>query len=53
MKKILRFLAFFVFVIAVSVFPFNKASAQYGLYVGVFGGYTLGPVRHGKIIIQN
>ena len=44
---------FFVFVIAVSVFPFNKASAQYGLYVGVFGGYTLGPVRHGKIIIQN
>ena len=44
MKKILRFLAFFVFVIAVLVFPFNKASAQYGLYVGVFGGYTLGPV---------
>lgn len=44
MKKIFRFLTFFVFVIAVSVFPFNQASAQYGLYVGVLGGYTFGPV---------
>ena len=42
MKKLTRSFAVFVFVIAVSVFPFNTASAQVGVYVGVFGGYTFG-----------
>ncbi|MBN1664180.1 MAG: porin family protein [Deltaproteobacteria bacterium] len=43
MKKMARFLAVFVFVIFVSAFPFNTASAQYGGYIGAFGGYTLSP----------
>lgn len=43
MKKVASSFAIFVFVIAVSVFPFNTASAQVGWYVGVFGGYTLSP----------
>jgi opacity protein-like surface antigen len=43
MKKLARSFAVFVFVIAVSVFPCNTASAQIGWYVGVFGGYTFGP----------
>ncbi|HBH88018.1 MAG TPA: hypothetical protein DDY17_10530 [Syntrophaceae bacterium] len=43
MKKVANSFALFVFVIAVSVFPFNTASAQSGWYVGVFGGYTLSP----------
>jgi len=42
MKKLAGAFAVVVFVIAVSVFPFNTASAQTGLYVGVFGGYTFG-----------
>ena len=42
MKKLTRSFAVFVFVIAVSVFPFNTVSAQVGVYVGVFGGYTFG-----------
>ncbi len=41
MKKLAIALAAFVFVIAVSIFPFNTASAQFGGYMGVFGGYTL------------
>jgi len=41
MKKVVHSLVVFVFVIIVSVFPFNIASAQIGAYVGVFGGYTL------------
>jgi len=43
MKKVLSAFAVFIFVIAVSVFPFNTVSAQVGLYVGVFGGYTFSP----------
>lgn len=43
MQKVARSLVVFVFVIAVSVFPFNTASAQIGVYVGVFGGYTFSP----------
>lgn len=43
MQKVVRSLVVFVFVIAVSVFPFNTASAQIGVYVGVFGGYTFSP----------
>lgn len=43
MKKLASSFAVFVFVIAVSIFPFNTASAQSGWYVGVFGGYTLSP----------
>ncbi|NTW16421.1 MAG: porin family protein [Syntrophaceae bacterium] len=43
MKKLARSFAVFVFVIAVSVFPCNTASAQLGWYVGVFGGYTFSP----------
>ena len=40
MKKVVTSFAVFVFVITVSVFPFNTASAQVGWYIGVFGGYT-------------
>jgi opacity protein-like surface antigen len=43
MKKVASAFAVFVFVIVVSVFPFNTASAQTGGYIGVFGGYTLSP----------
>jgi len=43
MKKLYSSFAVFVFVIAVSIFPFSTASAQVGWYVGVFGGYTLSP----------
>jgi OOP family OmpA-OmpF porin len=43
MKKVARSFAVFIFVIAVSVFPFNTASAQLGWYAGVFGGYTFSP----------
>lgn len=43
MQKVARSLFVFVFVIAVSVFPFDTASAQRGMYVGVFGGYTFSP----------
>ena len=43
MKKVARSFAVFIFVIAVSVFPFNTASAQLGWYVGVFGGYAFSP----------
>ncbi|MCX5844036.1 MAG: outer membrane beta-barrel protein [Deltaproteobacteria bacterium] len=43
MKKVARSFAVFIFVIAVSVFPFNTASAQLGWYVGLFGGYTFSP----------
>jgi opacity protein-like surface antigen len=43
MNKVARFLGVFVFAISVSLFPFNNASAQVGLYVAVFGGYTFGP----------
>jgi opacity protein-like surface antigen len=42
-QKVARSLVVFVFVIAVSVFPSNTASAQSGMYVGVFGGYTFSP----------
>jgi opacity protein-like surface antigen len=41
MKKVSRSLAVFLFVIAFSLSPFNIASAQIGVYVGVFGSYTL------------
>lgn len=40
MKKVSRSFAVLIFVIAVSVFPFNTASAQSKWYVGVFGGYA-------------
>jgi len=40
MKKVASSFAFFIFVIAISVFPFNTASAQSKWYVGVFGGYA-------------
>jgi opacity protein-like surface antigen len=43
MKKVARSFAVFIFVITVSIFPFNTASAQLGWYVGVFGGYTFSP----------
>lgn len=43
MQKVARSLFVFVFVIAVSVFPFDTASAQRGMYGGVFGGYTFSP----------
>jgi len=43
MKKVARIFAVFVFVIVFSTFPFNSASAQTGLYVGVFGGYAFSP----------
>ena len=43
MKKATRSLLVFVFFIAFSIFPFNTASAQMGLYVGIFGGYALSP----------
>jgi opacity protein-like surface antigen len=43
MKKLARSLAVLIFVISISVFPFNTASAQVGGYVGIFGGYTLSP----------
>jgi opacity protein-like surface antigen len=43
MKKIARSLSVLIFVVFVSVFPFNAESAQLGGYVGVFGGYTLNP----------
>jgi opacity protein-like surface antigen len=33
--------AVFLFVISVSIYPLNPASAQTGGYMGVFGGYTL------------
>jgi opacity protein-like surface antigen len=39
MKKVDRSLVVFVFVIIVSVLPFNTALAQIGAYVGVFGNY--------------
>ncbi|MFI4963477.1 MAG: outer membrane protein [Legionellales bacterium] len=42
-NKFARSLAVFVFIISISVFPFNTASAQTGCYFGVFGGYTLSP----------
>ena len=42
MKKVSRSLTVFLFVIAFSLSP-NIASAQIGVYVGVFGGYTLSP----------
>ena len=40
MRKLAGSVAVFLFAIAISVFPFNAASAQTGGYVGVFGGYT-------------
>ena len=43
MKKAVRSLVVFVFIIIVSLLPFNTALAQIGAYVGVFGGYTLSP----------
>ncbi|MGB5218958.1 MAG: outer membrane beta-barrel protein [Smithella sp.] len=43
MNKIVQSLAVFIFVLAVFVFPFNTASAQEGLYLGVFGGYAFSP----------
>ncbi len=43
MKKIPRFLGVLAIVMALSVFPFHAASAQTGLYFGVFGGYAFNP----------
>lgn len=43
MKKLYSAFAFFVFIIALSLFPFNTASAQVGGYISVFGGYTFSP----------
>jgi opacity protein-like surface antigen len=43
MKKAVRSIAVFLFVITVSLFPFNTALAQSGGYIGVFGGYTFSP----------
>lgn len=40
MKKITRSLFVFAFFIAVSVLPLNTASAEVGVYLGFFGGYT-------------
>jgi opacity protein-like surface antigen len=42
-KNLNRFFAVFVFVMAVTLFPFNTAPAQFGGYMGVFGGYTVSP----------
>ena len=42
-KVIHRSLVVFLFVLIVSLLPFNTASAQIGVYVGVFGGYALSP----------
>ena len=42
MKKVSGFFVV-VFVIAVSIFPINTASAQSGFYFTVFGGYTFSP----------
>lgn len=43
MKKIASAFPACVFVIALTVFPLNTASAQVGLHVGVFGAYTFSP----------
>ncbi|MEN6317283.1 MAG: outer membrane beta-barrel protein [Syntrophaceae bacterium] len=40
MKKVSSSFAILIFVIAVSLFPLNTASAQSNWYVGVFGGYA-------------
>lgn len=43
MRKAASSFAVFVFLVIVSVFPFNSASANVGGYFGVFGAYTLSP----------
>mgnify|MGYP000912757392 FL=1 len=43
MKKLAVPIAIVMFVVAFSLSSFGIASADYGAYVGVFGGYTLSP----------
>ncbi|MDX9786476.1 MAG: outer membrane beta-barrel protein [Desulfobacterales bacterium] len=43
MKKLNSVFSVVVFVITISVFPFNMTSAQTGWYMGMFGGVTVSP----------
>jgi opacity protein-like surface antigen len=42
MKRVVSSLVVFLFVMGLSFFPLDTASAQSGGYVGAFGGYTFG-----------
>lgn len=43
MKKITSYVAIFVLTVLFAVYPFQTASAQVGLYLGGWGGYTIHP----------
>jgi spermidine/putrescine-binding protein len=45
MKKVANYLFIFTVAILFAVCPLKSASAQVGVYIGIWGGYTIRPIR--------